>query len=107
MKMGIFGVALSSSLGMWIFIFVAGEYFVSKKSELKYVFHSIPWQQITNIISIGFPGAASFLYQTVRGLIVNRLLEARIGSVGLSAFAGANNIMGLFWAIPSGMVAVY
>jgi anti-sigma regulatory factor (Ser/Thr protein kinase) len=45
-------------------------------------------------------------YQTFRGLIVNKLLEVYVGAVGISAFAAANNLLALFWAVPVGMQAV-
>jgi anti-sigma regulatory factor (Ser/Thr protein kinase) len=34
------------------------------------------------------------------------LLTAYVGSAGISAFAAANNLMGIVWAIPGGMIAV-
>lgn len=101
-----FGIALASSLGMWIFMLVEAQYFLSKDSELKFRFGGIPFRKTGDIISIGLPGAASYIYQTFRGLIVNRLLEIHIGSAGISAFAAANNVMGIFWGIPGGMLAV-
>ena len=38
-------------------------------------------KEIKEIIRIGFPGAASYGYQTVRGLIINYLLQAFIDTV--------------------------
>ena len=101
-----FGLALASSLGLWIFFLIQAQYFFSKKSMLKMRPGSISWKRCKEIIKIGFPGAASNLYQTVRGFIVNNLLNAYTGDIGLSAFAAANNIMSFFWAIPGGMLAV-
>ena len=101
-----FGLSLASSLGMWIFLLVQAQYFFSKDSMLKIRLGNISWKRCGEIIRIGFPGAASMLYQTARGFIVNALLTAYTGSIGLSAFASANNIMSFFWAIPGGMLAV-
>ena len=100
------GLALASSLGLWIFFLVEAQYFVSKKSMLKMRIKAAAGKDALLIIATGFPGAASYLYQTVRGLILNGLLEANTGSMGLSAFAATNNLMGLFWAVPAGMLAV-
>lgn len=58
------------------------------------------------IIKTGFPGAVQTGYQTARGFIVNGLITAAVGSVGLSAFATANNFLAIFWAVPNGMLAV-
>ncbi|MBQ3267581.1 MAG: ATP-binding protein [Atopobiaceae bacterium] len=101
-----FGLALASSLGMWVFLGVQAQVFLSGRSHFRLVMHDLLWGEVASIFLIGFPGAASNVYQTLRGLIVNNLLEAYVGSVGISAFAAANNLLGLVWAIPAGMLAV-
>lgn len=101
-----FGLALASSIGMWVYMAVELGYFMSGKSVLKISFSDIAWMEWTAVILIGFPGAATYIYQTFRGLIVNRLLETAAGSAGLSAFAAANNLLGIFWAVPGGMQVV-
>ncbi len=101
-----FGLALASSLGLWIFLLIQAQYFFSKGSMLKMRPGSVSWKRCSEIVRIGFPGAASNLYQTIRGFIVNSLLTTYTGSIGLSAFAAANNLMSFFWAIPGGMLAV-
>lgn len=101
-----FGMALSSSIGMWIFMAVEAFHFFTKDSLLKIRFDVVPWKQGIEVFKIGFPGAASYIYQTLRGLIVNRLLETYCGAAGLSAFALANNMMSIFWALPAGMASV-
>ena len=106
MKMEELGLSLASSIGMWVLFAVELQYFLSGRSELKPIFKGLNFKDTGDIIKVGFPGAASNIYQTIRGLIVNHLLEIYAGSVGLSAFATANNIMNIFWAIPIGMLAV-
>ena len=106
LRMEAFGLALASSLGMWVFLGVQAEVFLSGKSHFRFSFGHLDWSELKGILRIGLPGAASNVYQTARGLIVNRLLEAFVGSVGISAFATANNVMAVFWAIPGGMLAV-
>ena len=106
MQMESFGLALASSLGLWVFCLVELEYFVIGRSYIKFSLKSIDLKESKGIIGIGFPSAESYCYQSVRGLIVNYLLTAYIGSVGVSAFATANNLMTLFWALPGGMIAV-
>jgi hypothetical protein len=58
------------------------------------------------IFKVGVPGALSYGYQSIRGLIVNMLTLGFVGSMGVSAFAASNSFLGLFWAIPGGMLAV-
>ncbi|MBO4289852.1 MAG: ATP-binding protein [Lachnospiraceae bacterium] len=106
LQMKAFGLALASSLGLWVYLAVQGQVFLSGRSHFRISFGEMVWNELKEIIRIGTPGAASNVYQTARGLIVNYLLGAFVGSVGISAFASANYLLGLFWAIPGGMLSV-
>ena len=106
LRLEAFGLSLASSLGMWVFLSVQAEYFLSCKSRFRLALGAVEWRETLDIVRIGLPGAAGNLYQTARGLIVNNLLNAFVGSVGISAFAAANNLLGVIWAIPGGMLAV-
>ncbi len=101
-----FGLALASSLGMWVLFAVEMQYFLSKRSNIKVLGGKANLSEMTGIIAVGFPGAASALYLTIRGLIVNSLLDTHVGVAGISAFATANNLLGIFWAIQGGMLVV-
>ena len=105
-RWGAFGIALASSLALWVYFAIEAEYFLSGKSHLRFDFKHVAWQESGAIIRIGIPGAASNGYQTLRGLIVNALITAYVGSVGLSAFAASDSILRFIWAIPGGMLAV-
>ncbi len=100
------GLALASSVGNWIFFAVQLQYFLSGKSHLKISLKKPDLSDARAMIATGLPGAASNAYQTVRGLIVNRSIETYVGSVGISAFATADNLLRIFWAIPIGMLTV-
>ena len=100
------GLALASSLGLWVFFLVQIQYFLFGKSHMKLRLKQLPWRETGEIIRVGIPGALCTGYQTARGLIVNWLLEAFVGTVGISALATCNNLLALFWAIPTGMLAV-
>ena len=106
LRMEAFGLALASSLGMWIFLGVQARFYFSGGSQLSLAVRDLVWTECGEILKIGLPGAASFVYQTARGLIVNKLLETFVGSVGISAFAASDNVMRIFWAVPCGMLAV-
>lgn len=67
---------------------------------------SLQWAETGAILKTGLPGAASNSYQTLRSFLLNKLIVAFVGSVGISAFAAANNLLGIVWALPSGMLAV-
>lgn len=100
------GLALASGLGLWVFMLVQAVYYMTGKSHIHLLLKGIQWNAGKMIIAIGVPSAAITLYQSVRGFIVNNLLQTHVGSAGVSAFATANNLLALFWAIPTGMIAV-
>ena len=106
LHMEAFGLALASSLGMWVFMGVQGQHYLSGRSHFRFLPGRISWHETGDIFRIGVPGALSNVYQTARGLIVNHLLVIVVGSVGISAFAAADNLMRIFWSVPAGMLAV-
>ena len=106
LKMEAIGLALASSLGMWVFMGVQAEVYLSGRSHLRLLTKSLSWRDSGEILRIGVPGALSNVYQTARGIIVNILLTGFVGSIGVSAFATADNVMRIFWSVPVGMLAV-
>ena len=100
------GLALASSLGTWTFCLAQAAYFFRGKGVFRLSLKKLRLGIILPAVAVGFPGAATYLYQTLRGFILNGLLDAHTGSAGLSAFGAANNFMHLFWAVPAGMVTV-
>jgi len=100
------GLALAASLGLWVFMGVQAGAFLSGETHLKLSVGRFDWAECLEILRIGVPGAASNVYQTLRGLIVNRLIEAFVGSAGISAFAASDSFLRIIWAIPIGMLAV-
>ena len=101
-----FGLALASSIGLWIFLAVQAQYFFSKKAHLRASAKNLRWGESGDIIKTGIPGAASNGYQTLRGFILNHLIEIYVGSIGISAFAAVDNVMRIFWSVPIAMLAV-
>jgi Na+-driven multidrug efflux pump len=106
MQMEALGLALASSAGMWAYLIVESWYFISGRSQLRFTLKKPDLHDCADLLRIGLPGATINGYQTFRGLIVNKLLGTYIGAAGISAFATANYILALFWAIPTGMQAV-
>ena len=106
LQMEAFGLALASSLGLWVYFLIQAQYFFTKGSELKFFKRHLDWSETKDIIIIGIPGAASFGYQTLRGFIVNALLMAYVGAAGVSALASSDGLLRLAWGLPGGMMAV-
>ena len=100
------GLALASSLGMWIFMMIQAHYFIWKDTAFKFKLKCLNMKMAGSIIKVGAPGALTNGYQTIRGLAVNKLITMYVGSVGLSALGACNNMLAIFWAIPAGMQAV-
>lgn len=106
LHMETFGLSLAAALSMWVFFGIQALYFCSPKSTLRFSFRQIRWRESGEIVKVGLPGAVGYGYQTLRGIIVNNLLVAHVGMVGVSAFATANTLLSFFWTIPTGMLAV-
>ena len=106
MHLEAFGLALASSLGMWVFLSVQAQAFFTGKTQLRIQSVRLNLKDSTEIFRTGFPGAVSNVYQTARGLIVNRLIEIFIGTVGISAFTASDSILRIFWSVPAAMLAV-
>ena len=103
---GAFGIALAFSLGNWAFFAVQALYLLRGKDALHFALRRVSWPDCGQIIKIGLPGAASTIYQSVLGIIVNGLITAYVGSAGLSAYAASDSVLSFFWSIPAGMLAV-
>ena len=101
-----FGLALASSLGLWVFLAAELWPFLKGETHLRIRLRKPCWKEALLLYKTGLPGAAGNGYQTLRGYLVNRLLDAFVGSVGISAFAAANNLLSIFWSVPLGMMAV-
>ena len=101
-----FGLALASSLGLWVFLVAELWPFLKGETHLRLRLRKPRWKEAFLLYKTGLPGAAGNGYQTLRGYLVNRLLDVFVGSAGISAFAAANNLLSIFWSVPLGMMAV-
>ena len=106
LHMEAFGLALASSLGLWVYLAVQAQYYLTGRSHLRLLGGRVSLRQGWDVFRIGVPGALSNVYQTVRGLIVNHLIEIVVGSVGISAFTASDSLLRIIWAVPTGMLAV-
>ena len=106
LKMGAFGLALASSLGLWVFFFLQARYYFTGRSMLKFRLRLEGLKDGLSILRVGYPGALSNAYQAIRGVIVNALIVSYVGSAGLSAFGASDSVLRIFWAVPIGMTVV-
>ena len=73
-RMGIPGLGIATSLSQWLYMIVAGSFFLTPKASLKYSFKSIRWKEIFGMLKIGFPSAMVFFLTSIRSGLFNNLL---------------------------------
>ena len=106
LKLGALGLALATTLGLWVFFGVQARYYFTGKSQMKLSLRGIQWSDGRSIFLIGVPSGLHNAYEALRGVIVNGLILHYVGSVGLSAFAASDSLLRIFWAVPMGMLSV-
>ncbi|MBQ9008328.1 MAG: ATP-binding protein [Clostridia bacterium] len=106
LKMGTYGLGLSSAISVWFFFGVQAIYYLRGKSEWKFSLRNCAWEDSPSLFSLGYTGALSRFLEMFRCLIVNGLILMYVGNAGLSSFAASNSIMGVMWSVPFGMMAV-
>ena len=106
LRMQAFGLALAASIGYWVYLIYQVLYYFSGKSILKLKLVRMHPSDISEIVMIGFPGALTQLYLTIRRLVLNGLMVRYIGTAGLSSFQASDSLLAIFWSIPLGMAAV-
>ena len=106
LHMGTFGLALGTTISEAAFFAVMACYYLAGKSELKFSMSGFRWSEAGNIVKLGYSGSISRFVEMFRCLVVNFLILAYVGSVGLSSFAASNSVMAVFWPVVFGMMAV-
>ena len=105
--MDVMGIALAASIGYWAYLLIQMEYYLRGKSLLTFRLTKFRMSDLSEIIKIGIPGALISFYMTIRRSVLNSLILRYVGNEGLSAYGVADTFLGLFWAVPLGMAAVY
>lgn len=80
--MGTFGLGLSSSISVWVFLAVQALYYIRGKSEWKFTLKGCRWHDVPEIVKLGYSGSLSRFVEMFRCLIVNFLIIRYVGSVG-------------------------
>ena len=98
LRMGIFGLAISTSLSNIVYFLILAPYYLSSKAQLHYNYKEIPWELTPELIHIGMPGALLVFCLALRGVVINRVLLTWSGQDGLSAMSAFNMVNGIFIA---------
>ncbi len=103
LKMGLLGLGIATSLSNWVFCFIVGSYFFTKKAMLKFSLKSANWKDLGPLFNIGFPGATLILCTAVRSVIINRSLARYAGMAAVAALATQTLIHTLYSSVPTGI----
>lgn len=101
-RMGVWGLALATSLANWAYFLVVAQYYFTKEAQLKPDLKLITWNETGELLKIGFPNALLVFCLAARSLVINRIMLAYVGSDGLSALSSFNMFCGLILAVSIG-----
>ncbi|MCR5748410.1 MAG: ATP-binding protein [Lachnospiraceae bacterium] len=105
-KMGVFGLALSTSMCNWLYLLVLLPYYFQKNSQLKFSTGNIFWEKLGELLKIGIPGAFILFCLSLREPVLNRIVIRYAGPDGISAKAALSMIGGIFTSVCLGAGAV-
>ncbi len=100
--MGMWGLAVSTSISNWVYFLILVPYYFTSKAQLRYDRGNIAWGDLPAIIKYGFPGALLVFCIAIRGTVINRILLTYAGNDGLSAMSAFNMVCGIFIAYAIG-----
>ena len=96
--MGALGLALSTAICNWIYLFILLPYYFTDKAQLKFRFGTIDFHELIDVIKIGFPGALLVFCLSLRSLVQNRMIILYAGQDGMAAKGAMDMAGGLFIA---------
>ena len=102
LKMGVWGLALATSISNWIYLIILVPYYQTGRSQLKMGRKHIDFRVLGSMIAVGAPGAVLVFMLALRGITINRILLMYSGNDGLSAQSAFSMISGLLYAFALG-----
>ena len=102
LDMGVYGLALATSLANWIHFLILAQYYLTKKAQLKPALRCISWRELPSLLQTGSPGAVLVVFLGAKVLVLNRLLLSWSGEDALSALSAYNMIAGLLLSVALG-----
>lgn len=103
LHMGIWGLALATSISNWIYLIILLPYYLTGKAQLKFRPKEIDWSDLKMMLIIGLPGAMLVFCLAVRAVVINRILLTYSGVDGLSAQSAFSMVSGIFLAFAIGV----
>ena len=109
--MGIKGVALATLFGYSIAIIISLKYYFDSKRTYKCIISKISiknWFKSTwEMCKIGFPNASTGLFEVILVYIVNRLLMAIMGEIGLVAYTACMDALLIISILIVGVIETF
>ena len=106
LDMGVWGLALATSISNWAYFLVMVQHYFSPKAQLRPSIRVASWSDTPMLLRIGLPNAILLVCLAARSLIFNRVLLSNAGQDGLSALSAFNMVSALAVAVAIGGGAV-
>ncbi len=106
MDMGVWGLALATSVSYIVYFLIVGSYYLRRDAQLKPDLKLISWKEFPGVVKYGAPGALLVACLCARSLVINHLMINFSGPDGLSALSAFNMSSGLILSFSLGAGAV-
>ena len=100
--MGLFGLGLSTSVGNALFFAIQGAYYLGSRAVIRFDRKSIIPADIMDILIYGLPGAVALFCISLRGYILNSIIQRYVGQDGLAAYSAIFSFSCIYWSVPAG-----
>lgn len=100
---GLWGMALATSVSYYCSLVVLLLHFSRKENRIRFHLKGLDYNCTKDILSKGLPTAVSRTCNTLRVLLINRLLFAISAQSAITAFSVQSNINNFFVSLPSGI----
>ena len=101
--LGMFGMALATTLSYVIAVAVACLHFLGKKNTLKLVRPKSPWKVLGSMTVTGAPAAVGRVCDTLKSVILNNITASVIGVGAIAALNVRNQANNIFGALTLGV----
>ena len=100
--LGLFGLGLSTSVGNILYFAIQGAYYLKRNAVIRFCRKSIIFSDVKDILINGLPGAVSLFCISIRGFILNSIIQRYVGADGLAAYSTVFSFSCTQWAVPAG-----
>lgn len=103
MQMGIFGAVFATGFSPVISMLIMLPHWLKKKNSFYFIKTGIPWKNVIQITSLGFPSLLSQISGGIVMIVFNMLILGLEGNVGVAAYGVIANIAIVVVALYTGL----